>query len=58
LLNRLFPGEANGGPTAMIAHYIESVLLAMSDAVDLHSGGCVLSREATAEALAGPRRSR
>ncbi|MFP3544348.1 succinylglutamate desuccinylase/aspartoacylase family protein [Rhizobium sp. SIMBA_035] len=39
-LNRLFPGDANGGPTAMIAHYVESVLFPLSDiVVDLHSGG-------------------
>ena len=42
-LNRLFPGQADGGPTAMIAHYIESVLLPMADvALDLHSGGASL----------------
>jgi predicted deacylase len=39
-LNRLFPGEPNGGPTAMLAHYISSVLFGLSDLViDLHSGG-------------------
>lgn len=39
-LNRSFPGDANGSPTAMIAHYIESVLLPQCDAViDVHSGG-------------------
>ncbi len=39
-LNRCFPGDANGSPTAMIAHYIESVLLPQCDAViDVHSGG-------------------
>lgn len=39
-LNRSFPGDRNGGPTAMIAHYVESVLLPMADvAIDLHSGG-------------------
>jgi len=42
-LNRAFPGDANGGPTAMIAHYIENVLLPISDyVVDLHSGGSSL----------------
>jgi uncharacterized protein len=42
-LNRAFPGDADGGPTAMIAHYVESVLLPMSDYVlDLHSGGSSL----------------
>jgi predicted deacylase len=39
-LNRSFPGDANGSPTAMIAHYIETVLLPQCDAViDVHSGG-------------------
>ena len=39
-LNRSFPGDPDGGPTAAIAHFIESVLLPLCDAaVDLHSGG-------------------
>ncbi|OJU00653.1 MAG: succinylglutamate desuccinylase [Rhizobiales bacterium 65-79] len=39
-LNRSFPGDPIGGPTAMIAHYVRTVLLAMADfAVDLHAGG-------------------
>ena len=39
-LNRSFPGDPDGPPTAAIAHFIESVLLPMCDAVvDLHSGG-------------------
>ena len=42
-LNRTFPGNPDGGPTAMIAHFIESVLLPMADvAIDLHSGGSSL----------------
>ena len=42
-LNRSFPGDPNGRPTAMIAHYIESVLLPLADyAIDLHSGGSSL----------------
>lgn len=42
-LNRTFPGAADGGPTAMIADYVERVLLAMADGVvDLHSGGRTL----------------
>nr|WP_283936449.1 succinylglutamate desuccinylase/aspartoacylase family protein [Aminobacter aminovorans] len=57
-LNRLFPGEANGTPTQMIAHYVSSVLLPMADiAIDLHSGGrslsylpCCLIRVGKAEA--------
>ncbi len=39
-LNRAFPGDANGGPTAMIADFVEQVLLPRVDgAIDLHSGG-------------------
>lgn len=39
-LNRSFPGDASGSPTAMIAHYVCSVLMPMADVVvDLHSGG-------------------
>ncbi len=39
-LNRVFPGERGGSPTAMIAHCIEHVLIPICDAViDLHSGG-------------------
>lgn len=52
-LNRSFPGDPDGTPTQAIAHYIESVLLAMANhVVDLHSGGrslnyipCALVRE-------------
>lgn len=39
-LNRAFPGDPDGGPTAMIADYVETELLPRADAVvDLHSGG-------------------
>ena len=45
-LNRSFPGNAKAPdhqPTALIAHYIESVLLPMCDAMlDIHSGGKTL----------------
>lgn len=42
-LNRSFPGDPDGRPTAAIAHYIESELLSIADfAVDLHSGGSSL----------------
>jgi predicted deacylase len=52
-LNRAFPGDPDGGPTAMIAHYVESILLPMTDyVIDLHSGGsslvylpCALARD-------------
>lgn len=39
-LNRNFPGQPDGQPTAMIAHFIESRLLPrVQYAFDLHSGG-------------------
>lgn len=39
-LNRAFPGDADGGPTMMLAHYVESAILPLCDvAMDLHSGG-------------------
>jgi predicted deacylase len=39
-LNRSFPGDPDGGPTAILAHFVEHELLARADyAVDLHSGG-------------------
>ena len=42
-LNRSFPGDPYGGPTAQIADYIESVLLPQCDFVfDFHSGGSSL----------------
>ncbi len=39
-MNRAFPGDPNGGPTRMLAHYLEHELLPGCDyAMDLHSGG-------------------
>jgi predicted deacylase len=39
-MNRVFPGETDGGPTRMLADYVEHVLLPKCDyAIDLHSGG-------------------
>ena len=39
-MNRAFPGDPDGPPTAQIAHWVEAVLLPMVQlAVDLHSGG-------------------
>jgi predicted deacylase len=39
-MNRSFPGDPNGGPTRMLADYVEHVLLPRCDyAIDLHSGG-------------------
>ncbi len=57
-LNRLFPGDAAGSPTQMIAHYVSAVLLPLADLViDLHSGGrslhylpCALVRRGRTEA--------
>src|SRR5919198_6475087 len=43
-LNRSFPGDPTGGPTAQIAYYIESQLLPRCDFVlDIHSGGSSLT---------------
>jgi predicted deacylase len=43
-LNRSFPGDPTGGPTAQIAYYIETELLPRVDFVlDLHSGGSSLT---------------
>ena len=43
-LNRSFPGDPYGGPTAQIADYIETVLLPQCDFVfDFHSGGSSLT---------------
>ena len=42
-LNRLFPGDPDGTPTAQIAHFVDTVLLAMTQvSIDLHSGGSSL----------------
>lgn len=47
-LNRAFPGDPKCGPTEMIAHYIEDVLLPRCNfMVDLHSGGSSLFYPAT-----------
>lgn len=43
-LNRIFPGDACGTPSQMIAHFIETELLSRVDVVlDLHSGGSSLN---------------
>ena len=52
-MNRAFPGNPNGSPTEMLAHFLESELIPYCDAViDLHSGGkasffepCVLATQ-------------
>ena len=42
-MNRAFPGKRDGTVTQMIAHYVESQLLPLADAVvDIHSGGKTL----------------
>ena len=42
-LNRCFPGNPSGSPTEIIAHFIESTLIAQSQyVIDLHSGGSSL----------------
>lgn len=59
-LNRAFPGDRDGGPTAMIAHFLETEILPRCDAaIDLHSGGkasvfqpCALPTRTTDPALA------
>jgi N-alpha-acetyl-L-2,4-diaminobutyrate deacetylase len=48
-LNRVFPGDANGSLTEMIAHHVASVLIPLADiVVDLHSGGMTLDYVPTA----------
>lgn len=42
-LNRLYPGDPQGTPSQVIAHYIEHTLLARAQyMIDLHSGGSSL----------------
>jgi predicted deacylase len=42
-LNRIFPGDPDGGVTAQIAYFMETVLVPLADVVcDLHSGGSSL----------------
>jgi predicted deacylase len=57
-LNRSFPGDPDGGPTAQIAYYIETELLPRSDFVlDIHSGGSSLTyRPSTLMRRPGPDR--
>lgn len=53
-LNRSFPGDPDGTPTEMIAHYIETVLMDMADyVIDLHSGGSSLMYPATSIRMTG-----
>lgn len=53
-LNRSFPGDPNGTPTEMIAHYIENILLPMCQySFDLHSGGSSLEYVASVHARYG-----
>jgi predicted deacylase len=42
-LNRTFPGDPDGSPTEIIAHFIETVLMPGRDwVIDVHSGGSSL----------------
>ncbi len=42
-LNRIFPGDPEGGITAQIAYFLETVVVPLADVVcDLHSGGSSL----------------
>ena len=58
-MNRAFPGDPNTGPTPMLAHYIEQVLMPQSDLViDIHTGGkasifksCTLASQTADSAL-------
>jgi len=58
-MNRSFPGDTNGGPTAQLANYTEQQLIAQSDLViDIHSGGkaslfapCALPNQSATQAL-------
>lgn len=53
-LNRLFPGNAAGSPTEMIAHYIEDVLMPLTYyAFDLPYAGIVLCKRAMAQVVRG-----
>lgn len=48
-LNRAFPGDPAGGPTARLAHFLEKELFPRHDIVfDIHSGGTSMEHLATA----------
>lgn len=48
-LNRAFPGDPAGGPTARLAHFLETELFPRHDIVfDIHSGGTSMEHLATA----------
>lgn len=54
-LNRLFPGDPLGSPTAQIAHFVNTVLLPMTQvSLDLHSGGSSLEYLPCVYATASP----
>ena len=39
-MNRIYPGDPDGGPTLAVAHFVESEILPRCDvAMDIHSGG-------------------
>ena len=53
-MNRAFPGNRDGGPTAQLADYVEHTLLPLCDAaIDLHSGGKAAEYLPCAYAYAG-----
>jgi uncharacterized protein len=42
-LNRLFPGDPDGSPTAVLAHYVGAELMPLADYVmDFHAGGTTM----------------
>ncbi|MDQ8706116.1 succinylglutamate desuccinylase/aspartoacylase family protein [Streptomyces sp. LHD-70] len=54
-LNRVYPGNARGGPTAQIAHAVVTELLPHADlALDLHSGGSTTHYVPSAFVYSGP----
>ncbi len=54
-LNRLFPGDPLGSPTAQIAHFVDTVLLPITQvSLDLHSGGSSLEYLPCIYATASP----
>src|SRR5262245_49768787 len=54
-LNRAFPGDRDGTPTMILAHYVETVLMPLADyAMDFHSGGSSLDYLPTLFVSAAP----
>jgi len=58
-LNRIYPGDPDGSPSFMIAHYIESQLFSIADySLDLHSGGSSLHYVPSVVAAVGENKER